>query len=249
MNNSIPICRSILTHWVYQDAEYLKVWLTMLSRARYIDEPKTIVYEKSLCTLNYGQFIFGRKAWCKQTGISEQRLRGLLKKLLADNMLILKQKTNHFSIYEITNYSKFNQQQTLEPQGIEGIVNQQLTISQPSDNQQLTTNEEGIKKDKEILIEDFFKIVWGLYPSKKGVGQVSKSRKAELYKVGLDELTNCINAYKKHVEAQRRTGFDLKYQNGSTFFNSGYKDYLESKVDKPIRKPITVNVVESDYLG
>ena len=94
-----------------------------------------------------------------------------------------------------------------------------------------------------LCIEEFFKTIWSLYPNKKGVGQVSKSKKIELNKVGLSEITNCINFYKKHVEAQRKTGFDLKYQNGSTFFNSGYKDYLtSSQLDKPIRPPLTIIV-------
>jgi hypothetical protein len=147
-DDSIPICRSILDHWVYKDAEYLKVWLTMLSRARYSQGSKVVTYEKSLCTLNYGQFIFGRKAWSKKTGVSEQRLRGLIKKLITDNMLVVSSQTNHFTIYEIVNYAKFNQQQNQPQQGIENINNQQLTTSQPAVNQQQTTNEECIKKEK-----------------------------------------------------------------------------------------------------
>lgn len=114
MDNSIPICRSILKHWVYMDAEYLKVWLTMLSRARYITEPKTGIYGKVLCTLNYAEFIFGYKAWSENTGISYQRLRGLIGKLLKDNMIILKTQTNQFTVYEIVNYAKFNSQNKRE---------------------------------------------------------------------------------------------------------------------------------------
>jgi len=73
----------------------------------------------------------------------------------------------------------------------------------------------------------FFEKHWGLYPEKKGKGKISLSKKKELYKLG-DELERCINRYVKHVEEQRNSGFqDLKYQNGSTFFNSGYIDYLD----------------------
>lgn len=94
-------------------------------------------------------------------------------------------------------------------------------------------------KDTPIYIDDFFKTVWSLYPNKKGIGDVSKLQKSKLYKLGLDEITKCINDYIKYVTAQRKTGFDLKYQNGSTFFNNGYKDYLSTnQVDKPIRKQV-----------
>lgn len=156
-DDSIPICRSILDHWVYKDAEYLKVWLTMLSRARYSQVPKTVTYEKALCILNYGEFIFGYKAWSEDTGISYQRLRGLIKKLLKDDMLKLKTQTNHFSVYEIINYAKFNSQKSESESISIDTNNSQVTASQQSGNSQVTTNEEGIKnvkkdkKDKKVL--------------------------------------------------------------------------------------------------
>lgn len=102
-------------------------------------------------------------------------------------------------------------------------------------------------KDTSLYIDEFFRTVWDLYPSQVGVGKVSKSKKSELYRLGIEKITNCINAYKKHVEAQRKTGFDLKYQNGSTFFNSGYKDYLKStEQEKPIRPPMRIIVEDRD---
>jgi hypothetical protein len=123
MNDSIPICRSVFKHWIYKDAEYLKVWLTMLGRARYIEEPKTDMYEKILYTLNYGEFIFGRPTWCKDTGISEQRLRRLVELLINDGMITKIRKTSKFTIYKIVNYAKFNQQLSQENQGTTDIDN------------------------------------------------------------------------------------------------------------------------------
>jgi len=148
MNNSIPICRSILNHWVYEDPEYLKVWLTMLSQARYKEEPKTVMYEKALCTLNYGEFIFGYKAWSSKTGISYQRLRTLMGRLIADNMLTLQLTTYHYSVYAVVNYSKFNSQETLIPSRLEGSTNSHVTDTQQPSNNHPTTNEEGNKKVK-----------------------------------------------------------------------------------------------------
>ena len=162
MKDSIPICRSILSHWVYEDAEYLKVWLTMLSNARYLKEPKTVVYEKSLCTLCYGEFIFGRKAWSRQTKVSEQRLRGLIKLLIKDKMIELKHRTNHFSIYLIVNYAKFNHQTALLQEGIQGNSNQQVTSRQPPGNHQVTTNkerEEGKKEKNKDLKHSYSELV------------------------------------------------------------------------------------------
>ena len=105
-----------------------------------------------------------------------------------------------------------------------------------------------IEKEKDINIEDFFKNIWSFYPNKKGVNKVSKKQKAILYKLGTEKVTKCIESYKSYVEAQRKTGFDLKYQNGSTFFNSGYADYLESDI-KATPQPVKLNFVETDYLN
>lgn len=72
-----------------------------------------------------------------------------------------------------------------------------------------------------------FEELWKMYPAKKGKGRISDSKKKELFKLG-DELKRCITRYTDEVEKKRLNGFkELQYQNGSTFFNSGYIDYLD----------------------
>ena len=89
------------------------------------------------------------------------------------------------------------------------------------------TREYSASKESTTDINDFFEKMWKLYPNKKNKGQVSKSKKKEIYKLG-DEFERCIERYIKDVEEQRRNGFTtLRYKNGSTFFNSGYVDYLD----------------------
>lgn len=71
---------------------------------------------------------------------------------------------------------------------------------------------------------ELFERLWALYPSKKGKGQVSDRKKAELLKVGYDEMSRAIKRYKECLEKDSDW---RKPQNGSTFFNSGYIDYLD----------------------
>jgi hypothetical protein len=79
-----------------------------------------------------------------------------------------------------------------------------------------------LNNNKEPIV-DFFELIWKLYPKKEGKGQVSKSQKDKLFKIGLDEMTRAINRY-----IQAKKGTSKQYlQNGSTFFNSGYIDYLD----------------------
>lgn len=79
---------------------------------------------------------------------------------------------------------------------------------------------------KEIL--DFFDRVCDLYPNKKGKSAVSYTRKQELYKVGFETLEKCIIRYKKYLKDNEAW---LKPQNCSTFFNRGYKDYLNENYE------------------
>ena len=69
-----------------------------------------------------------------------------------------------------------------------------------------------------------FERLWKLYPCKKGKGQVSDAKKMKLLEIGFDEMSRAIKRYEEYVN-----GIDyLHYQNGSTFFNSGYIDYLDA---------------------
>lgn len=91
----------------------------MLGRARYLKEPKKIMFEGTLAEVNYGEFIFGYNAWNKNTGVSVQRLRTLIKTLVTDGMILATVRTNRFTIFQITNYERFNSQSSEEMQRIE----------------------------------------------------------------------------------------------------------------------------------
>ena len=69
--------------------------------------------------------------------------------------------------------------------------------------------------------------LWKLYPVKKGKGRISATQKKKLLKIGYDEMARAIERYKQYVESVDY----LHYQYGSTFFNSGYVDYLDANYD------------------
>lgn len=94
-------------------------------------------------------------------------------------------------------------------------------------NNNVQSNDSTIRITKKD-IEELFEKVWKLYPSKKGKGQVSESKKKELFKIGEEELTRAIERYKAEYEKDKSW---RKHQNGSTFFTSGYVDYLDSNYE------------------
>lgn len=153
----IGLDRGIVDHWIYQDAEYFKVWFEMLYRARFSKEPHAELVDGEVVVVNYGEFIYGRIKWSERLKVSEQRLRTLIKKLKAQGMIEVVSEHRKCTLYTIKNYAKFNQQSNQQEthihQGFEGDVNQQSnqpsTSSQPAANQQLTTKEERKKDNKE----------------------------------------------------------------------------------------------------
>ncbi|MCM1058652.1 MAG: DUF4373 domain-containing protein [Firmicutes bacterium] len=66
--------------------------------------------------------------------------------------------------------------------------------------------------------------LWKLYPCKKGKGRISDSQKMKLLKIGFDEMNRAIERYLAELKKDPWR----KPQNGSTFFNSGYIDYLDA---------------------
>lgn len=94
-------------------------------------------------------------------------------------------------------------------------------ISKQSKVKESKVNNNTCSKDADAL----FETLWDLYPIKRGKGSVSKTQKEKLYKIGIDEMTRAINRY---IAEQQEKGTDIKYyKQGSTFFNSGYIDYLD----------------------
>lgn len=82
---------------------------------------------------------------------------------------------------------------------------------------------------KKADIDSFFETVWKAYPKKKGKGQISNAKKKALYEsVGLDQMLRCIERYTEYTK-----GKDEQYtMYGSTFFNSGYVDYLDENCEQ-----------------
>ena len=102
-----------------------------------------------------------------------------------------------------------------------------------TNNQKPITN----TKQKDICASDpdsdeaekLFRKVWELYPLKKGLASVSKTQKQKLFReVGEDHLIRALNRYlEEHKKKEQRGDFCPPWKNGSTWFNSGYVDYLD----------------------
>lgn len=110
-------------------------------------------------------------------------------------------------------------------------IDNNILVQNPSDfrtNDHANDYAEPSKCTMQDHANAMFEDAWKHYPKKRGKGQVSKSKKLALFKdVGLDQMLRCIERYKEYTK-----GWDMQYiMNGSTFFNSGYVDYLDNNVE------------------
>jgi len=121
----IYLHRKLRGHWIFEDAEFLKAWVTFLFAATHQD--CKLLVGKQFVDLKRGQFVYGRKAFCTKIGISENRLRRFVK-LLEIEQMINQQKTNKYSIISIANYDDYQ------------TYNQETTNKAPTNHQQTTTN-------------------------------------------------------------------------------------------------------------
>lgn len=98
-------------------------------------------------------------------------------------------------------------------------TNNSLSSERVSESESAPTKRQNRKKEADEL----FKRVWKLYPKKIGKGKVSDTQKLKLLDIGYDELERAIQRYCEYNKDK-----DKQYwQNGSTFFNSGYIDFLD----------------------
>lgn len=131
----IALHRKIEDSFVYQDSELLHLWIHCLIKANYID--RTIMFDGSEVSLKRGQFITGRKSLAKALKTTEQKIRSRLALLQSHHKIVLKS-TNKYSIITVLKYDYYQADRN------------NLTSKQPTDNQQITTDNKVNKDNKDI---------------------------------------------------------------------------------------------------
>lgn len=130
-------------------------------------------------------------------------------------------------------------------------INRATNSNNRTDNQQSKVKESKEKKNTMCAADAdaLFESLWKLYPCKKGKGQVPDAAKRRLLKIGFDEMGRAIERYKAELEKDKDW---RKPQNGSTFFNSGYADYLDAdyvpgEAPEPRKKSGFNSFKQNDY--
>lgn len=128
------------------------------------------------------------------------------------------------------NHSKINASQGFDNSDISNDAHNQISKSKKENMNNKTKRDIYSSLEHEQQVQ----VLWALYPVKVGKGKVINKIIKLIDKYGFQQIERCIDRYKQSVTKQRSAGFkDLKFQNGGTFFNSGYIDYLDENYSNP----------------
>ena len=219
MNDYIKINRKILDWEWYGNINTCRLFIHMLLKANWKDgkfEGKVIPR---------GSFVSSLQKLAEETQLTMREVRTGITHLKSTGEVTNKSYSK-YTVFTIKNYCQY--------QIIDKQTDKQATGKRHSNDILTTTIEEkkeGKKERNNINIMckadalALFENLWKLYPNKKGKGQVSDAAKKRLLDVGYEEMVRAIERYKAELEKDKDW---RKPQNGSTFFNSGYIDYLDA---------------------
>lgn len=199
-----------------------------------------------------GQFVSSITRISAETGLTESQVRTALKKL-KDTGYISTKSTNKYTIYTINEYQKYiDCGQVAETTTEENTVVENGTKMEQTDEnakKNCEKSKENCEKSNKKAINECFERLWKQYPNKRGKGQVSDTKKKTLYEIGEEKIERAL---KRYLDDLSKDSSWRKPQNGSTFFNSGYVDYLDENYEKPPepkpqRNPASVLECERDY--
>lgn len=214
----------------------------------------TNLEDKRYCgrEIKAGQFVSSITRISAETGLTESQVRTALKKL-KDTGYISTKSTNKYTLYTVNEYQNYidcgqvAETTTEENKVVENGTKMEQTDKNAKKN--CEKSKENCEKSNKKAINECFERLWRKYPSKKGKGQVSDTKKKVLYQIGEEHIQRALERY---LDGLEKDASWRKPQNGSTFFNSGYVDYLDENYEKPQepkpqRNPASVLSCERDY--
>ena len=239
MSGFIKLDRKILDWEWFSDTCTRDVFIYCLLKANW----KDISYKGKV--IPKGSFVTTLTQISTDLGFSKQQTRTALSHLQSTHELtldtsrqntvitvqnwILYQGDNTQSNTQLTQEERTEQHTTNTPLYKEEYKNLR-TVDIECNVQSSETDPEPTVDEAESLFEE----LWKAYPQKRGKGSISKTTKTKLLKVGREQMLRAIDRYVSECKEQGRY-----YKNGSTFFNSGYLDYLDdtyTPLDKSLQK-------------
>lgn len=139
MEGWIKLHRQIKDHWLWENPDYLKAWITILFTVNY--ETKKVLIKGDLLTCERGQSLLSLDGWVGEFGHkwSIQRVRTFFKLLKSDEMITVEglQYTTRLTVCKYDTY-----------QDLQQTANTPLTDRQQTANTPLTTTKEREEREE-----------------------------------------------------------------------------------------------------
>ncbi len=241
MEGWVKLHRQIQDCWIWsidKPFDERSAWIDLILSANHKDVK--IQFNGELIIIKRGQFLTSIRKLSDKWKWNKDKTLKFLKLLESDNMIV-RESDRFRTLITIENYGLY-QHSTDTFQTQVGTLSGTRNGHEPATNKN-DKNEKNVKKNINDDLEVFFESIWKLYPVKKGKGSVSKSQKKVLYDIGYEQVKKCIDRYINELQSQNK---DIQYwKHGSTFFNSGYVDYLDCNVEE---KKKVVEVAEEEEI-
>lgn len=221
MEGWIKVHRRMLDHWIWQEKPFSRgqAWVDLLLLVNH--DEKKVLFDGKLVSVSRGHKITSLRQLSERWGWSTNKIKKFLEQLKNDKMLDFKCDKKK-TLIAIDSYSVYqgmgNTEETPKKQRSDSEVTQKKT----------NKNVEEIKEVK--IYEQEVENLWLLYPRKKGKDGAFNKLPKLIKKYGYAKIESCVKRYAQEVKGKNETYI----QYGSTFFNTGYADYLEE--NKPIAK-------------
>lgn len=154
----ISAYRSMMDKGFYKDSEYVHLWLHLLFKANF--KENEVLFNGKALHIQPGQFITGRKALARETGIHESKVERILKTFKNEHM-IEHEGFNKFRIISITNWNIY---QNTEQQDGQRVNSKRTASEQPAN----TNNNDNNEKKNTCSNPSDFERFWLLYPKRQG---------------------------------------------------------------------------------
>ena len=229
----VAIHRQLQNSWLWTDKPfaYGQAWIDMIMMANH--EEKTILFEGELITIQRGMFHTSILKLSERYGWHRKKTTKFINLLEKQNMVTTK-RTTHGTTVSIVNYDIY-QNLGATVGTMEG--NKQVTTE--GKTRRTTNNDNNYNHDKSNIntsknqaqneIDEFFERMWKLYPNKKGKGDISKTAKQKLFKLGEDKAVRGIERYEAYLEQNKSW---LKPQGGGRFFNKTIYEYASDDFEE-----------------
>lgn len=201
-----------------------------------------------------GEFTGSAQYLADWTGCSRRHIMRILNKLVEEKTIsktetVLNNNEKRVSYQAERGYDKMSQGGVTKCHRGYDKMSHNININNNTNNNHRDINNvhscsESPEETPEETVDEFFERAWQYYPNKRGKGQVSEKSKERLMSHGWDNVKRAIDRYLDDLKKDEWR----QAQNGSTFFNSGYIDYLDENYTPPMNPKLDYSKTDLDDL-